>query len=112
MQAALAAAARSRGLSALQDEAIERVEAERAAVEAPATALDRARKRVADAGEAERALRERVARLSSKLEARREAGLDASAVERELDDAARELSEVETERLAAEQRLERERERS
>jgi hypothetical protein len=64
-----------------------------------------ARERVATTeGDRER-LRERVARLRGTVQARREAGLDADEARERLREAAKELSEVSTERAAATQRL-------
>lgn len=107
VRAALAAAARTRGATAPQDEELDAVLAERDAIEVPAVDLAAARERVATAGTNREALRERVARVSGKVEALRERGDDTAEAAAELGDAIRELSEVETEHAAAEQALSR-----
>lgn len=107
LRGALAAAARSLGESAPQDE-------ERAAVRARLADDDRsdlglaaARRRLAEAGEAETRLRERVATLRGRVEALDEAGAEPAreAAAAELAETTRRLTEAETERIAAEQRL-------
>jgi ubiquitin len=107
---ALAAAARSRGLSAPQNERIEELSTTLSTLEVPAADTEAARKRLAAAGEERDRLRERVAELRGRVRALREAGADANEAEAELTEAARALSEAETERAAAEQVLARERE--
>lgn len=109
---ALAAAARTRGLTAPQDEAVATTEAALADLDPPPADAAAARRRVASAGEERDRLRERVARLQGRVRARRDAGLDAGDAEAALDEAARALSEAETERAAAEQALARARERA
>lgn len=110
---ALAAAARSRGLTTPHDGSIREVRDELAAVEVPETPdLSSARERLAGTSAAVERLRERVATLRGRLEARRDAGRDASDVERELADATRELSERETERAAAREALDHARRRA
>ncbi|MDG5776104.1 hypothetical protein QA599_06605 [Haloarculaceae archaeon H-GB1-1] len=106
VRTAVARAARTRGLTTELD-------AERAAVRRRLDELEcgesdpkAARRRVAEAGADEQRLRERVAELRGKLQAVRDAGGDESTVEATLSEAVRELSEVETERIAAEQALE------
>lgn len=106
-RAALAAVARSRGLTAPQDDELGAVREELATLETDTTDLAAARRRVAEtAGEQER-LRERVATLRGRVRARREADLDAEGATEQLAAAARELSEVETEQAAAAQALRR-----
>jgi chromosome segregation ATPase len=112
----LAAVGRSRGLSAPQDDAIASL-ADRIAdlddcdsvsdveSESPATSLRDARRRVADASGAEDSLRERCAALRGRVQALREVDGDPTAAKDELLAATRRLSEVETERIAAEQVL-------
>jgi chromosome segregation ATPase len=112
VRAAVAAAARSTGATAPQEEDVAAAESARADVSVPDVDLAAARERVASAGDEEAALRERVARLSGRVEARREAGEPTAEAEAALADAARALSESETERLAAEQALDRARERA
>jgi len=109
-RAALAAAARSRGETAPQDEAIARLERRLADCDDPAADTERARRRLAAAGAERDRLRERVARLQGRVQALREAGADPSEAETQLAEVARALSEAETERAAAEQVLARERE--
>lgn len=63
------------------------------------------RQRVAETGTEVERLRERVAMLRGRLQARRETETGVEAVQSDLDTAMRDLTEAETERLAAEQRL-------
>lgn len=112
LRAALAAAARSRGRSAPQDDAIAAAEAAIADADPVETDLTAARRRLATAEADEDALRERVARLRGRIEARRAVGEATEAVENEREEALRELSTAETERLAAEQALAAARERA
>lgn len=109
-RAALVAVARSLGLTAPQDDELRAVHDELATVEADTTDLTAARRRVAETADEQERLRERVATLRGRVQARREAGLEAESAAEALAAAARELSEVETERAAAEQALERARE--
>lgn len=109
LRGALAAAARSRGERAPQRDEIETVRSDLSALSVPEADLDEVRRRVAEAGESEERLRERVATLRGRIQA-----LDGDASGAARDDlraAVRELTEAETERIAAEQlrdRLERE----
>lgn len=106
LSAALAAAARSRGFAAPQDEelaTLDPVPAER-----PPDPVA-ARRRLADAEADVTALRERTERLGGRVEARRDLGAPVADAERRLQVATRELAAAETERIAAEQVLERER---
>lgn len=112
VRTALAAAARSRGHSAPADDAIAETEARLAEIDPPEIDLSEARRRVAEASDEEAALRERVATLRGRVEAFRETDDDPAAVEAELTAATRRLSEVETERIAAEQALARARKRA
>jgi len=104
---ALAAAARSRGLSAPQDEELASVRAELADLSVPEVDTERARERVAGIESAVEAGRERVATVRGRLQAARDAGRETDDLREELRAAARELSEVETERAAAREALER-----
>ncbi|MFC4405247.1 DUF7856 family protein [Haloarchaeobius iranensis] len=107
-RSALATVARQRGLTPPQADRIEALERELAAVGTDDGAADerqRARKRVSEVGTREAALRERVASLRGALRERRELGEPTGALERELREAARELTEVETDRIAAEEAL-------
>ncbi|WP_135821606.1 DUF7856 family protein [Halostella litorea] len=102
---ALAAAARSRGLTSPVDDALADARAELAAIDPPPIDHEAARKRVAEAGEREAALDERVAELRGRIDAL--AGRDGEPGDATDERAAaiRELSEVRTERVAAEQAL-------
>jgi len=112
LRAALAAAARTRGASAPEDDEIAALEAKRGEIEAEQVDLKSARERLAAAGTTEQELRERMARLGGKAEARRELDADDDGVEADLRETAAALSEAETERIAAEQALEAARERA
>jgi hypothetical protein len=110
LHGALVAAARSRGVVVPAVRLLERARAELRETAGEGVAVDRreAKRRVADAGSEERRLDERVAALRGRLNALREVGADASAVETveaELTETVGQLTEVETERIAAEQRL-------
>lgn len=118
-RAALAAAARSRGHAAPQAEELAAVRERLAELDPPSVDLQRARERVADASDAEAEWRERVATLQGRVQALREVDADfedpkadPEDAEAELAEATRRLSEVETERIAAEQVLARARERA
>jgi hypothetical protein len=104
---ALVAAARSRGTVVPEVRRLEGVRAELAAVPLDEPTPDRAaaKRRVADAGRETRRLDERVASLRGRLSALRDVGADTSAVEADLAEAVGALTEAETERIAAEQRL-------
>ncbi|ELZ73924.1 hypothetical protein C457_01535 [Haloferax prahovense DSM 18310] len=118
----LAAVGRSRGLRSPVADDLGRLEAklaerrddgvegeadEHESIDTSAAALREARRRVAAAGEDESRLRERVATLRGRVNAHRDAGDDEATetAQSELVEVATELSEVETERVAAEQRL-------
>lgn len=102
---ALAAAGRTRGLSAPQAAAIERLDEEIAAIDPDAPDLQVARRRVADAGADLEALREQVERTSGRLAERRDAGRPTDDLEDRLADLTRELTEAETEAIAAREAL-------
>jgi len=104
---ALAAAARSRGLPAPQDERIATLRERLAALDPAPVSTRETRRAVAEAGEAVDRLRERVAELRGRVRALEAEGLDATAARADLSDAVRELSTVETERVAARERLDR-----
>jgi chromosome segregation ATPase len=106
-RAALAAAARALGHTSSSRAALEEARAELADLSPPSVDVETARRRAAETGAAEERLRERVAELRGRLQARRETGADTTAVEAQLDEAVSRLSEAETERIAAEQALER-----
>jgi len=107
VRAAVAAAARSRGASAPEDERAAALDAKRASIEIPEVDVAAARRRVAEAGDEVDDLREEAARLRGQIEARREMGADASDAEAALADVTRRLSEAETDAIAAEQALDR-----
>jgi len=103
---ALAAAARSRGATTPVSEDIADCRAALADLEIPDSPdLRAARERVAGTESAVAASRERVATLRGRLQACRDAGRDATALEAELAAATTELSERETERAAAREAL-------
>jgi len=106
-RAALAAVARARGHEAEQAGELAAARDELAAVSPPAVDLREARRRVATVGAEEERLRERVAELRGRIQARHETGADTTAVEAQLDAATSDLAEAETERIAAEQALDR-----
>ncbi|MFB6161437.1 MAG: hypothetical protein ABEJ61_09720 [Haloferacaceae archaeon] len=109
LRGALAAAARSLGEEAPASEALTAARAQLADADAPAVGLAAARRRLAAAGEEEARLRERVATLRGRVQALDDAGEEAARAEaaEELAAATRELTDVETERIAAQQRLDR-----
>jgi hypothetical protein len=104
---ALAAAARSHDVVAPTVSRLERARAElqEAAYEPTEVDPSRAKRRVADTERTERRLNERVAALRGRLDALREVGADTADVEAELAETVGTLTEVETDRIAAEQRL-------
>jgi hypothetical protein len=105
---ALAAAARSRGHEAPQDEALARVRDELASLDAESVDAAPARRRVAEVDDRERKLHERVAELRGRLAAHREREEGPPAdLEKRLRASITELTEVRTERLAAEEAVER-----
>ena len=106
-RAALAAAARELGYTSSSRSALDAAKADLAELSPPSVDVGAARRRVAETGATEERLRERVAELRGRLQARRETGADTTAVEAQLDEAVTELSEAETERIAAEQALDR-----
>lgn len=107
LRAALATAARSRGVRSSYDEKLDELDREIASIEVESVDLAAARERKATAGADVAALRERVARLRGRLEAAREAGRETGEASAELRDAITALSEAETAELAAEQALAR-----
>ena len=115
---ALAAAARSRGLAAPHDEAVASVREELAGLSVPDAGAEAgvspaaARRRLAGTEREVERLRERVATLRGRVQAAREAGHDPDEVQAELTEAARALSEAETERAAAREALDRAEERA
>ncbi|KTG08088.1 hypothetical protein AUR64_00480 [Haloprofundus marisrubri] len=106
----LAAAARSRGRTAPEDDERVNVEATLGSLDVPTVEMTAVRRRVADAGADEARLGERVAELRGRLQARRETDESTEGVgdvRQELSETVARLTEVETERIAAEQALER-----
>jgi len=104
---ALVAAARSLGHTSSTQATLEEARAELADLSPPSVDVEAARRRVAETGAAEARLREQVAELRGRLQARRQTGADTTAVEAQLDEAVSQLSAAETERIAAEQALDR-----
>lgn len=107
LSAALVAAARSRGVVPDAAGALERARRAFVAASCDLTEIGHtaAKRRVAEAGRDERRLDERVATLRGRLLARRDVGADTDDVEAALAEAVAALTDVETERIAAEQRL-------
>ncbi|MFC7141011.1 hypothetical protein ACFQMA_14395 [Halosimplex aquaticum] len=108
VRTALAAAARSRGGEAPQDDELAEVREALSDLTVPSPPDVRGpRERLAGTDAAVDRIHERVAALRGRVQAGREAGRDVSDLEAELADATRELSERETERAAAREALER-----
>ncbi|WP_123535382.1 DUF7856 family protein [Halosimplex salinum] len=108
VRTALAAAARSRGGEAPQDEELADVRERVADLTVPAPPdLQAPRERLAGTDDAVERIRERVAALRGRVQAGREADRDVSELEADLAEATRELAERETERAAAREALER-----
>jgi DNA repair exonuclease SbcCD ATPase subunit len=112
LRCALAAAGRSRGLRAPQADTIERLNREIASIDPDVPDLREARRRVAEAGEDLASLEAQVDRLSGRLAERRDAGQSTADLEARLADRTRELTEAETEAIAAREALERAEERA
>ncbi|MFC7323137.1 hypothetical protein ACFQMF_00940 [Halorubrum rutilum] len=108
----LAAAARSRGHESSARGELGRLRDEIAAIEVDAVDLAAARRRVADASGEEERLKERVAALRGDVRARRAVDAETDGALGDLESVAAELSAAQTERIAAEQALERARERA
>ncbi|WP_459193584.1 DUF7856 family protein [Halosimplex sp. J119] len=108
VRTALAAAARSRGGEAPQDDELASVREQLSELTVPSSPdVQSPRERLAGTDAAVDRIRERVAALRGRVQAGREAGRDVSDLEAELAEATRELSEYETERAAAREALER-----
>lgn len=107
VRTALAGAARSRGLSAPQDEALASVRAELSEFTVPEADTETARERLAGTESAVAKARERVATVRGRLQAAREADRDTADLREELAAATRDLAEKETERAAAREALDR-----
>lgn len=102
---AVAAAGRSIGLESPQDEAIARLDREIEAIDPAYPDLRAARRRVAEAGADQASLEAAVERTSGRLNARREADLPTADLEERLRDLTRQLTEAETEAIAAREAL-------
>ncbi|OYR39804.1 hypothetical protein DJ82_08875 [Halorubrum sp. Ib24] len=108
----LAAAARSRGRESSVPDDLGRLREEIAAIGVESVDLTGARQRVAEASGEEERLKERVAALRGDVRARRAVEAETDEALGDLESAAAELSNAQTERIAAEQALERARERA
>ncbi len=108
----LAAAARSRGVRSSVTDAIVETHAAIERIDVPTVDLVSARRRVAAATGEEERLKERVAAARGDVRGRRAVDAPVKAATAKLETAAAELSTAQTERIAAEQALERERERA
>ncbi|MFT4881669.1 MAG: hypothetical protein ACI9HI_001681 [Salinirussus sp.] len=106
VRTALAAAARSRGLTTPHDETLASVRGRLAALTVETTTDTAARRETAEAATDTDRLRERVAAARGRLQAVREAGGDVATASDDLRTAVRELSEAETRAAAAAERLE------
>ncbi|WP_338730088.1 hypothetical protein [Haladaptatus sp. DJG-WS-42] len=104
-RSALAAAARSCGYTAPQDEALSEIRANLEAHDSPAVSVRAARKRAAKAGAECERLQESVAAQRGRVQALRALGEDPNDAETRLKETIAALSEQETERIAAEQTL-------
>lgn len=106
VRSALAAAARSRGLTAPMDDEIGTLDRRLARIEPngePTGAITDAQRRVNSARERERTLRERVQTLHGRLRALRERDEPVAKTEAALAAATEDLADAETERIAAEE---------
>jgi hypothetical protein len=104
---ALATLARSRGHEPPQAPEIERLREVIDDDDGSVAGLSQARRRVAAAGDEEAALREEVAAARGRLRTLRDLGRPTDDAAATLRDAVRRLTEAETERIAAEERLDR-----
>jgi hypothetical protein len=104
---ALAELARRRGHEPPQAAAIERLRATLGVDDDADVEVASARRRVAEAGEAESRLREEVAAARGRLQTLRDLDRPDETAAEELEDAIARLTEAETERIAAEERLRR-----
>ncbi|SNR49042.1 DUF7856 family protein [Halorubrum vacuolatum] len=108
----LAAAARSRGCRSTVADAIAETHAALSEIDVPATEMEHARRRLAEATGEEERLKERVAAARGDLRGRRAVDAPTEEARLELRAAAAALSEAQTERIAAEQAFEHERRRA
>jgi hypothetical protein len=109
VRTALAAAARARGWTTTHDRALGRAREALAAFDPADVETERARREAASAAEDTDRLRERVATIRGRLQARADHGLDTGPASETLENAARELSEAETRAAATRQTLDRRR---
>lgn len=107
LRPALAAAARSRGASTPQDDRIEELRERLDALDTDPASTRAERRAVAETGVDVERLQERVAELRGRVQALEDAGLDAADARAELAETVQRLSEAETERIAAAERLDR-----
>lgn len=113
VRTALATVARSRGLTAPQDDELASIRQELADLEPPSVDVEAARKQVAAIEETDvQRLREEVAAHRGAVRERTELDADPDSAGNRLIEAAGRLSEIETEKLAAEEALQRARERA
>ena len=115
LRSALAAAARSRGLTAPMDDEVAAVDRRLSGIETTddrTAAIADAQRRVTSARERERTLRERVQTLHGRLRGLRERDESVGNTEAALEAATEALAEAETERIAAEEKLQQHRQRA
>ena len=108
----LAAAARSQGLTSSFAAELSTLHESIESIEIPSVDLEGARRQLAEATGEEERLKERVAEARGNVRARREVDADPTESIADLEAAAAELSAARTERIAAEQALDRARERA
>jgi len=106
---ALAAAARTRGMAAPQEEELSRIRERLAEFDPPEDDRNReaVRRRAANAGRTEDELHEQVAELRGRVRTLRERGEDASDAERRLRSTAADFADARTRRIAVQERLDR-----
>lgn len=115
VRSALAAAARSRGLTAPMDDDLAEIDRQLSGIETtgdPSATIADAQRRIAEARERERTLRERVGTLHGRLRALRERDEPVGDTEAALAAATGSLAEVETDRIAAQEKLRKHRQRA
>ncbi len=105
IRAALAAAARSRGLTTPYEERLAEIRAQLADLSVPETSTRTARRAVAERSDEVERLDERVSELRGRVQALRERDALSDADEAELDAAMRDLTDARTELIAARERL-------
>jgi len=112
VRTALAAAARARGLSTPHDPELRRARERLAELDVDGVDAEQARRAVAATGADTDRLRERMATVRGRFQARRDNDLATEPARERLRETARDLSEAETSAAAARQRLDRERRRA